>query len=145
MLTEQRVGTALISNRLDDATRKTVAREEYGEAIAADARKRGIDTSHGDVGGRLGMALEGKDTSKAAMPDLHRDQPADKATVVLNGKPVAAETAQIKGVNTKTGGGLLRKPPGGFDAHQPNWTTARPQSQVKTKSMVEQLRAMQGR
>lgn len=61
-------GTALLSNNLDQDTLYRVAREEFGESVAARAQQLGLNVAEGDVGRRLQRVVDGETVTPETDP-----------------------------------------------------------------------------
>lgn len=90
-------GTILVSNRLNTQQLNEAMNEEFGEALAAAAERAGIKTAGGDDGNRLRLALEGKDTSTKAAPQLSAGRKDDTTTVMVDGRVVDAKALIFPG------------------------------------------------
>jgi hypothetical protein len=79
---------ALLSNALRGKELDSAAREEGGEALAAAAKKAGINVKEGDVGARLEAALSGKPLDASMFV---ADAANDKTLVNINGTQMLAD------------------------------------------------------
>ncbi|VEP11508.1 hypothetical protein H1P_1070020 [Hyella patelloides LEGE 07179] len=93
-------GTALLSVDLEGQDLLDVAKEEYGEAIAAEAAAMGIDLAPGDVGARLLAVSDGTSLDPATNPDAFINAPEDTAVVMVDGDIVEAEANRVRNVIT---------------------------------------------